>query len=120
MKIKYSLSILTLAMSCFYAQAQVLPLEFNYSSDGHRLIVGNTETKGFYDETQVDTLFLQFSQTNYWTLLAQNYEDKIEIPATLTHNGVVYDSVGVRFKGNTSYKRLRNSDKKSFAISISG
>lgn len=120
MKIKYSLSILTLAMSCFYAQAQVLPLEFNYSPDGHRLIVGNTETKGFYDETQVDTLFLQFSQTNYWTLLAQNYEDKIEIPATLTHNGVVYDSVGVRFKGNTSYKRLRNSDKKSFAISMDG
>jgi predicted RNA-binding protein with TRAM domain len=120
MKIKYSLSILTLAVSCFYAQAQVLPLEFNYSSDGHRLIVGNTETKGFYDETQVDTLFLQFSQTNYWTLLAQNYEDKIEIPATLTHNGVVYDSVGVRFKGNTSYKRLGNSDKKSFAISMDG
>lgn len=117
-KLKYFISILTLTLSCFYAQAQKLPLEFNYSADGHRLIVGNTETKGFYDETQVDTLFLQFSQTNYWTLLAQNYEDKIEIPATMTHNGVVYDSVGVRFKGNTSYKRLRNSDKKSFAMSM--
>ncbi|MBD79601.1 MAG: hypothetical protein CL840_11845 [Crocinitomicaceae bacterium] len=97
---------------------QDLPLEFNYSVDSHRLIVGNTVTTGFYDETQIDTIYLQFSQTNYWNQLDQNYEDKIELPATLTHNGVTYDSVGVRFKGQTSYKRLGNKDKKSFAITL--
>ncbi|MGB0391717.1 MAG: CotH kinase family protein [Salibacteraceae bacterium] len=100
------------------AFAQDLPLEYNYSTDGHRLVVGNTISNGFYDESEIDTLSLQFSQSNYWTLLGQNYDDKIEIPATLTHNGTTYDSVGVRFKGNTSYRRLGNSDKKSFAISL--
>ena len=118
MKLFYSIPILCFLLSSSNLEAQDLPLEFNYSSDGHKLIVGNTVTTGFYDESEIDTIFLQFSQTNYWTLLEQNYEDKIEIPATLTHNGVVYDSVGVRFKGNTSYKRLRNSDKTSFAISM--
>ncbi len=118
MKLFYSIPILCFLLSSSTLEAQDLPLEFNYSSDGHKLIVGNTVTTGFYDESEIDTIFLQFSQTNYWTLLEQNYEDKIEIPATLTHNGVVYDSVGVRFKGNTSYKRLRNSDKTSFAISM--
>ena len=98
--------------------AQDLPLEFNYSTDSHRLVVGNTITKGFYDETQIDTIYLQFSQSNYWNQLAQNYEDKIELVASLTHMGTTYDSIGVRFKGQTSYSRLRNSDKKSFAITM--
>jgi hypothetical protein len=118
MKFKLSLIAIFFIRLHSPALAQDLPLEFNYSLDGHRLIVGNTVTKGFYDEAYIDTIFLQFSQSNFLTLLSQNYEAKIEIPAKLTHNGVAYDSVGVRFKGNTSYKRLVNSDKKSFAISM--
>ncbi|HZV69585.1 MAG TPA: CotH kinase family protein [Saprospiraceae bacterium] len=34
----------------------------------------------------------------------------------MTVEGVVFDSVGVRFRGNTSYMGVQNSDKKSFAV----
>ena len=44
--------------------------------------------------------------------------DKINIAATMTVDGDVYDSVGVRFKGQTSYFMITNEDKKSFAIAV--
>jgi hypothetical protein len=36
----------------------------------------------------------------------------------MTVDGVVYDSVGVRFKGQTSYSQTMNSQKKSFNITV--
>ena len=58
---------------------------------------------GFYSESTIDTIFLYFNQIDYWSQLQSNYCDKINIPATLIFNNEVYDSVGVRFKGQTSY-----------------
>ncbi len=61
------------------------------------------ESTGFYNESNIDTIYLEFDQSDYWDQLIDNYEDKIDIPATMTMNGITYDSVGVRFKGQTSY-----------------
>ena len=71
-----------------------------------------------YDETMLRTLKLTFSQANWWTLLTNNYQSKTNLPATLTVDGVVYEGVGVRFRGNTSYQMIGASQKKSFNIEI--
>lgn len=87
------------------------------SEDGLRLITGNRPSEGFYDESVIREVNLQFSQANYWQLLTNNYQSKTNIPATMTVDGKVIDSVGVRFKGQTSYSQ-NQSQKKSFAIDL--
>jgi len=70
-----------------------------------------------YSDSTVLKFELQFSQLNYWDLLVQNKQPEIDIPATLIVNdSETYDSVGVRFKGNSSYNM--SGEKKSFNISI--
>lgn len=96
---------------------QYLPLEMQYSQDGRILYTGGKLTPaGLYDPQVIDTLFLDFPQSNFWTLLTNNYASETLIPAKLTYRGQVLDSVGVRFRGNTSYTGVAQSQKKSFAI----
>lgn len=62
---------------------------------------------------------MSFNQVNYRNILKANYNiDKIDLPATVYIDGVKYDSVGVRFKGQTSYSQVQNSDKKSFNLTL--
>lgn len=65
---------------------------------------------------KVHTINLQFNQPNYWDSLtyyySQGYEQYILASATL--NGVLFDSIGVRLKGNASYGHPNN--KKSFKL----
>lgn len=99
--------------------AQTLPLEFRLSTDGHMLITGGAPpTSGFYDSTIIRSVYLDFPQTNYWSLLQQNYQTRTPIAANMTVDGTVYDSVGVAFKGNTSYMNVQNSQKKSFSVDL--
>jgi hypothetical protein len=72
----------------------------------------------FYDETVLRILELEFSQSDWWNQLEANYQTKENIIATLTADGVAYEGVGVRFRGNTSYMMIGNSQKKSFNIEI--
>jgi hypothetical protein len=67
-----------------------------------------------YDDTRVLEFRLTFSQPNWKTLLTQNVTSETDIPATLSVNGTVLDSVGVRYKGNSSYNVSGN--KKPFNI----
>ncbi len=71
-----------------------------------------------YDTHILRTLKLEFSQSNWWQQLTTNYQSKQNLLAKLTVDGEVYDSVGVRFRGMTSYQQTRNSQKKSFNIEI--
>lgn len=68
--------------------------------------------------TQIHAINIRFPQPRYWDSLtiyyAQNNEQNLA--ATVIVNGVRYDSVGVRFKGNSSYSHPNN--KKSFRISF--
>lgn len=61
---------------------------------------------------------MTFSQANWYQLLQNNYQAKTNLTATLTVDGVVYEGVGVRLRGNTSYQMTGNSQKKSFNIEI--
>ena len=72
---------------------------------------------GFYDPDSLVRVDIHFTQSNYWQLLLDHYATKTPLPATVTIDGVSYDSVGVRFKGSTSF--LGNPyDKKSFNVDL--
>ena len=102
------------------ATAQNLPDHWYTSPDGRVLYTnGRDNPTGFYRPDSVRALYLNFPQTNYWTLLTNNYNSQTPIPATMVFDGVTYDSVGVRFKGQTSYSMLPpGSQKKSFDIKM--
>ncbi len=60
----------------------------------------------FYDMNTINTIELTFEESNWDAILDNYYEaDQGErLLATAVINGVQYDSVGVRYKGNSSYK----------------
>jgi CotH kinase protein/Lamin Tail Domain len=113
--------IFILALLCgtasFTLLAQSLPEQFHFSPDGHRLVTGGLNTtSGLYDSSLIRSVYLDFPQSNYWTLLTNNYATKTDLPATMTVDGEILDSVGVRFRGQTSYQMAQSSQKKSFDI----
>lgn len=105
-------------LTVYWSSSQSLPDELYISGDGKMLLSGKRNTGGFYDSSHIAEVNLQFSQSNYWSLLTANYQSKTEIPATMTVDGATYDGVGIRLKGNTSYNMAGNSQKKSFNVSM--
>lgn len=110
--------VLLLTALVFQASAQNLPDEMHLSPDGRMLLTGDLPNTGLFEQAIIRDIRLDFPQSNYWTLLQQNYNSKTDLPATMTVDGIVYDSVGVRFKGQTSYSGVQNSQKKSFNITM--
>ena len=70
------------------------------------------QTPGLYDLDTVREFRLYFSQSNYWTQMRNNYASKTNIAADLKVDGVTYANVGVRFRGNTSYRRIPAGSEK--------
>ncbi|KAA3628466.1 MAG: T9SS C-terminal target domain-containing protein [Bacteroidetes bacterium] len=114
---KFALSTL-LSLICLFLNAQNLPSAFYYSDDGKILHRGGATPDGIYNPTDVRTVELTFEQSNYWSQLVNNYQSEIPIEATLTYDGEEIGQVGVRFRGNTSYQMIGNSEKKSFKIEM--
>ena len=86
----------------------VLPLLAVASNPGDTVFAG----------IKIHTINIRFPRADYWDSLAYYYAqgNEQEIMATAIVNGVVYDSIGVRFKGNSSYSYPNN--KKSFKINF--
>ncbi|MGB4959762.1 MAG: CotH kinase family protein [Saprospiraceae bacterium] len=114
---KTKLILLLVSLYTLAATSQSIPSQWRITDDGKYLIAGDQTSLGIYKESVVEEIRLSFPQTNYWALLTQNYNGKIEIPCKLTYQGTQLDSVGIRFKGQTSYL-ANNTPKKSFAISV--
>lgn len=82
-----------------------------------------TAGDNLFNVVQIHTVSITFSQTNYWTLLSNNkaYDDANDsstyIPAQVTINGTTLDSVGIQFKGNSSYYNYPGN-KKPFTLSF--
>ncbi len=110
------LPVLFLSLFSLKTFAQSLPLEMHLSTDGHQLLTGGRVLTGLYNDSLVRDLHLDFPQTGYWATLKANFNSKTPLAAKMTFDGTEYDSVGVRFKGATSYSMVSNSDKKSFNI----
>ena len=81
---KHILKLIILT-SCF-CLSQNLPNQYHFSEDGKKLIRGNIEFNGFYNESEIKTIYLYFDQENFWEQLHDNYCDKINISATLKVN----------------------------------
>ncbi|MBV6441328.1 MAG: T9SS C-terminal target domain-containing protein [Haliscomenobacteraceae bacterium CHB4] len=106
------------ALNSPYSQAQSLPDAMYFSDEDHILYTNGRESGGLYDESQIRTFHLWFSQPDYWQQLKNNYQTKTDLPALLVVDGDTFPDVGVRFKGQTSYMMTQTSDKKSFNISL--
>ena len=63
-------------------------------------------------------VYLEFSDSNYWSQLQNYYGTDTYVLANLTVDGTTYTDVGVQFKGFTSYNRIGSSQKKSFDIKV--
>lgn len=98
-------------------QADLSP-SIHLSDDGSTLIQSGPSASTLYDETVLRTFELRFESPDWWDQLTANYGTGENILADLTVEGVTYPEVGVRFRGNTSYTRTGDSEKKSFNIEM--
>lgn len=98
--------------------AQNLPKEWRLDDSEHILYTGNETVDGFFADSIIHEMRISFSQSNYWTLLTSNYQSHTDLMASINIDGVQIDSVGVRFKGATSYQMAGNTQKKSFNITL--
>ena len=76
----------------------------------HSSLVSFAQT--FYDKQTVQTVEVYFSQANWDALLdnlAQTTEDYL-LADSVRINGTVFDSVGVKYKGNSSYNANNNKN----------
>ncbi len=82
-----------------------------------------TAGDNLFNVTQIHTININFPQANYWTLLVNNkaYDDANDsstyIPAQVIIDGNTVDSVGIQFKGNSSYYNYPGN-KKPFTLSF--
>lgn len=114
----YALLILGLiGLPIGFAVAQSLPLQTQLLNNKTMLRTGGKASIGLYDESQIRTIELTFSQSDYWQQLTNNYASRTDLPATMIVDGKTYQNVGVRFKGQTSYQRA-TGQKKSFNITL--
>ena len=60
---------------------------------------------GLYDPTELRELYIDFQDPNYHSVLTNSFytNPSYRIPATVTLNGIVCDSVGIRYKGNSTF-----------------
>ena len=68
-----------------------------------------------FNEAEIFEFRFSFDSSDYLDFLLESQETKEYIPGHLEINGVYYDSVGVRFKGTSSFYGYPGN-KKSFRI----
>ncbi|MBT3209619.1 MAG: T9SS type A sorting domain-containing protein [Bacteroidetes bacterium] len=68
-------------------------------------MISTIQSQGFYDMNTVNTIEITFVETNWDNLLDQLVSAGQEgrLMGSVSINGVAFDSVGVRYKGNSSY-----------------
>ena len=60
---------------------------------------------GLYDKDSIRDIFIEFEDPNYHNILQNSFftNPSFRIPATISCNGVSFDSAGVRYKGNSTF-----------------
>jgi len=80
----------------------------------------NLYAQDFYDLYTVKEIRLEFEQEN-WADILDNLKDKgtkKRVTAKLKLDGITYDSVGVRYKGNSSFFSVKNAGKTKLPFNI--
>ena len=76
------------------------------------------QSRDLYAPNTLRTLFLEFERDDWEKELQEFHGTDVEVPATLTVDGVKYPGVGVHFRGMSSYMMVREGRKRSFNVSI--
>ncbi len=78
------------------------------------------EAQDFYDLHAVKEIRINFEQDNWADILAKlkDQGQKKRVTASINVNGIKYDSVGVRYKGNSSYYSVNNSGQTKLPFNI--
>lgn len=71
-----------------------------------------------YDLHTLRTVFLEFANADWEEELADFYNTDVEVPAALIVDGKAYKTVGVHFRGNSSYMMVPAGYKKSLNVQI--
>ena len=74
--------------------------------------------QGLYNAKTLRTLYLRFHDADWYEQLGAFYRTDVDVPADLIVDGKVYKSVGVSFRGSSSYFTLGDAEKKSFNIAV--
>ena len=56
--------------------SQDIPNQYHFSDDETRLIRGGSESDGFYDASEIKTIYLYFDELDFWDQLHDNFCDK--------------------------------------------
>ena len=103
--------IFLLVISPILVKSQQIDLPDNYYIENNLIKRGGVEIyEGLYSSLMIDTIFLYFDQDDFWDQMLENYCDKINIVGTMLYKNQQFDSVGVRFKGQTSFANTNGSN----------
>ncbi len=82
------------------------------------LILMNVQAQSFYDLSTIQTIKITFAQSNWDALLdaEKARADGYIMAQSVEVNGVLFDSVGVKYKGNSTYNA--NQTKNPFHIEL--
>ncbi len=71
-----------------------------------------------YDPLTLRTLFLEFDNADWEKELGDFNNTDVEVPAKLSVDGKVYPDVGVHFRGQTSFMRVGEGQKRPLNLSL--
>ena len=76
------------------------------------ILCGSFSAQNFYDQSTIQIIEIQFAQSNwdYQLDTAKAGAEGYVMAASVTINGVYFDSVGVKYKGNSSYNPTYNKN----------
>ncbi len=72
----------------------------------------------FYDTSVVRTIFIETGFDDWEAEIATFFNTDVELPITATIDGVVYEDVGLRFRGNSSYSMVPEGLKRPLRIKL--
>ncbi len=72
----------------------------------------------FYDPEHIVEIRIEFDRPDWDEVLDSLKRDKVRLPATVTIDGQVFERVGVRYKGNSSYNSVRKHGGKKLPFNI--
>ena len=93
-----------------------LPKQMRITEDGRRLERGGFFKSEFFDDTVVETMYIDFPSDNWQNQLAQNRESRNDLGATIRYKDEEFYDVGIRYRGMSSYDQ--SGEKKSFSVDL--
>lgn len=109
--------VLCFSLISFICDGQSLPGSWTISPDGSMLTAGGVNDQGFYSINDMPNIEFEFEESDWFDIMDDNYDTGTDLLATCWINGERFDSVGIRFKGQTSF-RQNDTEKKSFNITL--